>query len=97
MTERMLRIGMISWAHVHAEFRSRAISEIPGAEIVAIADDDQVRGQAAAERFGVADFTTDWRALVARDDLDLVMVHSANDEHRDQVIAVAESGKHVFC
>ena len=97
MTERMLRIGMISWAHVHAEFRSRAISEIPGAEIVAIADDDQVRGRAAAERFGVADFTTDWRELVARDDLDLVMVHSANDEHRDQVIAVAESGKHVFC
>jgi predicted dehydrogenase len=92
-----LRIGMISWAHVHAEFRARAISEVPGARIVVIADDDEQRGRAAAERFGVADFTTDWRQLVARDDLDLVMVHSENSKHAEQVIAVAQSGKHVFC
>jgi predicted dehydrogenase len=95
--DRELRIGMISWAHVHAEFRAKAISEIPGARVVAIADDDEARGRAAAERFGVADFTTDWRALVARDDLDIVMVHSENGKHAEQVIAVAESGKHVFC
>jgi len=94
---RELRIGMISWAHVHAEFRARAISEIPGARIVAIADDDLARGTAAAQRFGVDDVTADWRRLVERDDIDIVMVHSANSEHRDQVIAVAESGKHVFC
>jgi predicted dehydrogenase len=92
-----IRIGMISWAHVHAEFRAKAISEIPGARIVAIADDDVARGSAAAERFGVADFTADWRQLVARDDLDLVMVHSENGRHVDQVVAVAQSGKHVFC
>lgn len=92
-----LRIGMISWAHVHAEFRAKAISEIPGATIVAIADDDEARGRAAAERWGVDSFTTDWRELVARDDLDIVMVHSENSRHAEQVIAVAASGKHVFC
>ena len=97
MTARTLRIGMISWAHVHAEFRARAIAEIPGAEVVAIADDDPERGKAAAQRFDVDQSYADWRALVDRADLDLVMVHSANDEHRDQVIAVAQSGKHVFC
>jgi predicted dehydrogenase len=97
MTAHEIRIGMISWAHVHAEFRARAISEIPGARIVAIADENEARGRSAAERFGVADFTTDWRELVARDDLDLVMVHSENGNHVEQVIAVAESGKHVFC
>ena len=57
MSANDIRIGMISWAHVHAEFRARAIGEIPGARIVAIADDDEARGRAAAERFGVADFT----------------------------------------
>lgn len=94
---RQIRIGMISWAHVHAEFRAKAISEIPGATIVAIADDNEARGRAAAERWGVDSFTTDWRELVARDDLDLVMVHSENSVHVEQVIAVAGSGKHVFC
>ena len=92
-----IRIGMISWAHVHAEFRAKAISEIPGARIVAIADDNEERGRSAASRWNVESFTTDWRELVARDDLDLVMVHSENAVHADQVVAVAQSGKHVFC
>lgn len=92
-----VRIGMISWAHVHAEFRARALAEIPGARIVAIADEDEERGRAAAERWGVASFTTDWRELVARDDVDVVMVHSENSAHVEQVVAAAEAGKHVFC
>ncbi|MDQ1464022.1 MAG: hypothetical protein QOC73_963 [Actinomycetota bacterium] len=97
MTTGQARIGMISWAHVHAEFRARAISEIPGARIVAIADDNEERGRAAAARWGVDSFTTDWRELVARDDIDIVMVHSENSRHAEQVIAAAAAGKHVFC
>ena len=97
MTGKELRIGMISWAHVHAEFRAKAISEIPGARVVAIADDNETRGREAADRWGVSDFHSDWRELVARDDLDIVMVHSENSKHAEQVIAVAKSGKHVFC
>jgi len=91
------RIGMISWAHIHAEFRARAISEIPGARIVAISDDNEVRGKDAADRWQVADFTPDWMSLVGRDDIDIVMVHSENGRHAAQVIAAAQAGKHVFC
>ncbi|MEV4619260.1 Gfo/Idh/MocA family oxidoreductase [Asanoa sp. NPDC049573] len=92
-----LRIGMVSWAHVHAEFRARAISEIPGARVVAISDDDADRGRAAAARHGVDTFVEDWRDLVTRDDVDIVMVHSENGRHVEQVVAAAEAGKHVFC
>jgi predicted dehydrogenase len=88
---------MISWAHVHAEFRARALSEIPGALVVAISDDDEARGRSAAQRFGVSEFTTDWRDIVARDDIDIVMVHSENSRHAEQVVAAAQAGKHVFC
>jgi predicted dehydrogenase len=97
VTTRQARIGMISWAHVHAEFRARALSEIPGARVVAISDDDEARGRSAAERFGVSEFTTDWHDIVARDDIDIVMVHSENSRHAEQVIAAARAGKHVFC
>jgi predicted dehydrogenase len=92
-----LRVGMISWAHVHAEFRAKALKELPGARIVAISDDNEARGREAAKRFGVDQFTSDWRALVRRDDIDVVMVHSENSRHVDHVIAAAEAGKHVFC
>jgi predicted dehydrogenase len=92
-----LRVGMISWAHVHAEFRAKALKELPGTRIVAISDDNEVRGRAAAKRFGVENFIADWRALVRRDDIDVVMVHSENSRHADQVVAAAGAGKHVFC
>jgi predicted dehydrogenase len=97
MTAPEIRVGMISWAHVHAEFRAKALAEIPGVRVVAIADDDEARGRAAAERFDVADFTPSWRDLVARDDIDVVMIHSENARHAEQVIAAAEAGRHVFC
>src|ERR1700688_2655606 len=84
-----LRVGMISWAHVHAEFRAKALKELPGARIVAISDDNEARGRAAAKRFGVDQFVADWRKLVRRDDIDVVMVHSENSRHVDQVIAAA--------
>jgi myo-inositol 2-dehydrogenase / D-chiro-inositol 1-dehydrogenase len=92
-----LRIGMISWAHVHAEFRAKAVKELPGTRIVAISDENEERGRSAAKRFGVSEFIPDWRDLVRRDDLDVVMVHSENSRHVDHVIAAAEAGKHVFC
>jgi predicted dehydrogenase len=92
-----LRIGMISWAHVHAEFRAKALKELPGTRIVAISDDNEQRGRSAAQRFNVTDFIYDWRDLVRRDDIDVVMVHSENARHADQVIAAAQAGKHVFC
>lgn len=92
-----LRVGMISWAHVHAEFRAKALSEIPGARIVAIADDNEDRGRSAAKRFAVGTFCRDWRDLIARDDVDVVMVHSENSRHVDQIVATAAAGKHVFC
>ena len=57
---KQLRVGMISCAHVHAEFRAKALSEIAGAKIVAIADDNAARGRSAAERWG-APFVADWR------------------------------------
>ena len=91
-----VRIGMVSWAHIHAQFRARALTEIPGAHIVAVADDNRPRGEKAANEFGAA-FVSDWRDLVARPDVDVVMVHSENSRHPEQVIEAARAGKHVFC
>jgi predicted dehydrogenase len=52
---------------------------------------------AAAERLGWSSVETDWRALVARDDVDLVDVCTPGDTHAEIAIAALESGKHVLC
>ena len=40
---------------------------------------------------------TDWQALVARDDIDLVDVCTPGDTHAEIAIAALEAGKHVLC
>ena len=40
---------------------------------------------------------TDWRRLVARDDIDLVDICTPGDTHADIAIAALEAGKHVLC
>ena len=59
------------------------------------------RREGAAEAFaanwGFASHETDWRELVARDDIDAVDIASPNDTHHDMAIAAAEAGKIVLC
>jgi len=53
--------------------------------------------RAAADRYGWESYETDWRKLVARDDIDLVDVCTPGDLHVEMSIAAAEAGKIVFC
>lgn len=53
--------------------------------------------RAACTQFGWEGYETDWKKLVARDDIDLVDVSTPGDTHRDIAIGAAEAGKHVFC
>jgi predicted dehydrogenase len=92
-----VRVGMISYDHVHAEFRSRALAEMPNdVRLVAIAEVDEVRGHEAIQRFG-GSYYKDYRELLARDDIDLVFIHSANHTHKEIVLDTVAAGKHLFC
>ncbi len=50
-----------------------------------------------AETWGYDGFETDWRALIARDDIDAVDICVPNNLHKDIAIAAAEAGKWVLC
>ena len=49
------------------------------------------------QRLGWAESETDWRRLVARDDVDLVDICTPGDTHAEIAIAALEAGKHVLC
>ena len=53
--------------------------------------------QGFASRWGYESAETDWRALIARDDIDLIDIASPNDTHEEIAIAAAEAGKMVLC
>ncbi|WP_375002358.1 Gfo/Idh/MocA family protein [Aeromicrobium sp. CTD01-1L150] len=99
-----LRVGVVGlgWmGQVHARALQRLAHHYLDAplrpRLVAVADtvvDDRTHRTAAA--LGFEDVLTDWRHLVARDDLDLVCVAGPNLIHRDVGVAVAASGKHLW-
>ena len=58
---------------------------------------DARRAAEAAARLGWAESATDWRAVVARDEVDLVDICTPGDSHAEIAIAALEAGKHVLC
>ncbi|MEU9996960.1 Gfo/Idh/MocA family oxidoreductase [Streptomyces sp. NPDC050848] len=65
--------------------------------LAAVAGRDPVAVRAAAAKHGWAAAETDWRALVARDDVQLVDVCTPGDSHAEIAVAALEAGKHVLC
>jgi 1,5-anhydro-D-fructose reductase (1,5-anhydro-D-mannitol-forming) len=92
---RPLRVAVLSFWHVHARDYAARAQEHPGADLVAVWDDEPERGREGAERFGVP-FEPDLDALLARDDVDGVIVTTATRDHRPIMERVAAAGKHIF-
>ncbi|MFJ4159718.1 Gfo/Idh/MocA family protein [Microbacterium testaceum] len=51
----------------------------------------------AAAKWGWAESATDWREVIARDDIDIVDIVTPGDSHAEIAIAALEAGKHVLC
>lgn len=51
----------------------------------------------AAEAFGWEEYCTDWKEVVAREDIDIIDIATPTAFHMDIAIAAAKAGKHVFC
>lgn len=52
---------------------------------------------AFADKWGYESTETDWQALIARDDIDLIDIASPNNTHQEIAIAAAKAGKMVMC
>jgi predicted dehydrogenase len=91
----MTRLGILSFWHVHADDYAREAQAHPRTEIVAAWDEDPERGRAKAKDLG-ATFHTDLAELLARPDVDGVIVTTPTNAHRDVLVAAAEAGKHIF-
>jgi len=100
---RPLRVGMVGHAfmgaaHTQGWAGAGRFSALPlEIERTALCGRDAGAVTASAARLGWASVETDWRRLIARDDIDLVDICTPGDTHADIAIAALEAGKHVLC
>jgi predicted dehydrogenase len=98
-----LGIGLIGYAFMGAA-HSQAWRTAPHffdlplrPELTVLAGRDPGRVADAAGKLGWSSTETDWRAVIERDDVDLVDVCTPGDTHAEIAIAALEAGKHVLC
>ena len=98
-----LRVGMVGYAFMGAAHSqawrtvNRAFDLPLSAQMSVVCGRDEDKVAAAAAQLGWSGHTTDWRELVARDDIDVVDVCTPGDTHREIALAALAAGKHVLC
>ena len=90
---RRLRVGLVSFAHVHAPSLAGTLRDLEQVEFVGIHDGDAARGRAAATEYGAAWHETLDGLLAASE---AVVIASTNVDHRRYTEAAAAKGVHVL-
>jgi predicted dehydrogenase len=93
-------IGHSFMGRIHAQaWQSAPKFFALGAEVrvVVVSGRDQQATTEFAERFGIAGVETDWRAVLERDDVDIVDICVPGRLHAEIAIAALAAGKHVLC
>jgi predicted dehydrogenase len=94
----MVGYAFMGAAHSHAWRTAPRFFDLPLApELAAVAGRNPEGVRAAAAKYGWDSVETDWRALIERDDIDLIDICTPGNTHAEIAIAALESGKHVLC
>ncbi len=102
-THTELGIGMVGYAfmgaaHSQAWRTAPAFFDLPlHPQMRAICGRNESAAADVAHRFGWESVETDWRALLTRDDIDVIDICTPGNTHAEIAIAALEAGKHVLC
>ena len=91
-----IRIGIIGAGFARST-QIPAFKACEGARIVAIASARREHATEVAREFGIESVLSDWRALVERDDIDLVSIVTPVVTHCEMTLAALDRGKAVLC
>jgi predicted dehydrogenase len=87
----MMGAGTISGAHLPA------LAAREDVQITCLADANDAAARTRASQFGIPAIVGDYRELIARDDVDAVVVGIPTRFHADAAIQALRAGKHVLC
>jgi predicted dehydrogenase len=90
-----LPVGVVG-AGRFATFLTEAVHDLPDIRFTAVADADPDRARRLAATL-IARQLVDWRALIAADDADAVVIATPPATHAEITLAALRAGRHAFC
>jgi len=94
----MLGTGFMGKAHSNGWMKVAKFFDVPYEPVFKVVfGRDKVTTDAFAARWGYESSTQDWKAAVARDDVDIVCIVATTQVHKEMAIEAAKNGKAVFC
>jgi len=90
-----MKVGLIG-AGRQGRRRAQAVRELEETKLAIVADVDSSAAKVLAEEMG-CEATSNWEDVVARDDLEAVIICTPNYLHARMSIAALRRGKHVLC
>lgn len=94
-----LKVGIIGVGGIANGKHMPSLAKIKDVEMVAFCDLIEERAVKGAKKFGTPDAKvfTDYRDVLAMDEIDVIHVCTTNDAHSPITVAALEAGKHVMC
>jgi len=93
---RKVGFGIIGCGGITNYFHLPDLSKIKEAKIVALADAKPHRAQVTAKRFRAKSWYGDYRDLLAREDVEAIVVATPHPTHAQIAVDAIEAGKHVI-
>lgn len=90
----MIKLGIMSFAHLHAYSYAHCVNSIPDVELTAIWDDNKARGKEASEKYNTkfVENIDDFLSLP----IDGVIITAENVNHKPLAVKSAQAGKWVL-
>jgi len=90
-----VRIGVIGCGNISG-YHLSALSQIPQAEMLIVCDLIEDKARQACEKYSISQWTTDYREVLNRPDIDAVIILTLCNAHLELISAAAEARKHIF-
>jgi predicted dehydrogenase len=91
-----VRIGLLGSGFV-STFYLQGLQQTAGWEIPVVASPNLAHAQAFAQKWNIPEATDDMNSVIARKDIDLVILGVPNYVHKDLAIQCARAGKNLVC
>jgi predicted dehydrogenase len=89
-------IGLVGVGWISQVVHLPTLQRLPEANLVAICDRDRARGRLVADKFGIRKFYADFDEMLAKEEMQAVIVAASTDAHRELALKAMAAGKDVL-